>query len=56
MNDASFKASLFRYGIIAACPMLNILFAIMFITSFDECVDRSYDNMKGYIKDENGLG
>lgn len=53
MNDAGFKASLFRYGIIAACPMLNILFAIMFITSFDECVDRSYDNMKGYIKDEN---
>lgn len=53
MNDASLKASLFRYGIIAACPVLNILFAIVFITSFNECVDSAYDNMKGYIKDEN---
>lgn len=53
MNDAGFKASLFRYGIIVACPVVNILFAIMFITSFDECVDCAYDNTKGYIKDEN---
>lgn len=53
INNASFKAYLFRYGIMVACPVLNILFAIVFITSFDECVDRAYDNMKGHIKDEN---
>lgn len=55
MNNATFTltSSLFRYGIIVACPILNILFAIIFITSFDECVDRSYDKMKGYMKDEN---
>lgn len=53
MNNAIFTSSLFRYGIIAACPVLNILFAIMFITSFDECVDASYNKLKGYMKDEN---
>ena len=53
MNNATFASSLFRYGIIAACPVLNVLFAIMFITSFDECVDASYNNLKGYMKDEN---
>ena len=53
MNNAIFASSLFRYGIIAACPVLNVLFAIMFITSFDECVDASYNKLKGYMKDEN---
>ena len=53
MNNATFTSSLFRYGIIAACPVLNVLFAIMFITSFDECVDASYNKLKGYMKDEN---
>ena len=53
MNTAIFASSLFRYGIIAACPVLNVLFAIMFITSFDECVDASYNKLKGYMKDEN---
>ena len=53
MNNAIFTSSLFRYGIIAACPVLNVLFAIMFITSFDECVDASYNKLKGYMKDEN---
>lgn len=53
MNNAIFASSLFRYGIIAACPVLNVLFAIMFITSFDECVDSSYNKLKGYMKDEN---
>ena len=53
MNNAPFAASLFRYGIVAACPVINILFAIMFITNFDECVESSYNEMKGYIKDEN---
>lgn len=53
MNNAIFTSSLFRYGIIAACPVLNVLFAIMFITSFDECVDDSYNKLKGYMKDEN---
>ena len=53
MTNAIFASSLFRYGIIAACPVLNVLFAIMFITSFDECVDASYNKLKGYMKDEN---
>ena len=53
MNNATFTSSFFRYGIIAACPVVNILFAIMFVTSFDECVDGSYNKLKGYIKDEN---
>lgn len=53
MNNAIFASSLFRYGIIAACPVLNVLFAILFMTSFDECVDASYNKLKGYMKDEN---
>ena len=53
MNNATFTSSLFRYGIIAACPVINVLFAIVFVTSFDECVDGSYNKLKGYIKDEN---
>lgn len=53
MNNAIFTSSLFRYGIIAACPVLNVLFAILFMTSFDECVDASYNKLKGYMKDEN---
>ena len=53
MTNAIFASSLFRYGIIAACPVLNVLFAIMFMTSFDECVDDAYNRLKGYIKDEN---
>lgn len=53
MNNAIFASSLFRYGIIAACPIINVLFAIMFVTSFDEYVDGSYNKLKGYIKDEN---
>ena len=53
MNNAIFASSLFRYGIIAACPVLNVLFAIMFITSFDACVDASYNKLKGYMKYEN---
>lgn len=53
MNDATSTSSLFRYGVIVACPFLNILFAILFITSFDECVDYSYDKLKRYMKDEN---
>lgn len=53
MNNAIFASSLFRYGIIAACPIMNILFAILFMTSFDECVDASYNKLKGYMKDEN---
>ena len=53
MNNATFASSLFRYGIIAACPVVNVLFTIMFVTSFDECVDASYNKLKGYIKDEN---
>lgn len=53
MNNATFASSLFRYGIIASCPVVNVLFTIMFVTSFDECVDSSYNKLKGYIKDEN---
>ena len=53
MNNAIFASSLFRYGIIAACPVLNVLFTILFMTSFDECVDASYNKLKGYMKDEN---
>lgn len=53
MNNATFASSLFSYGIIAACPVLNVLFAILFMTSFDECVDASYNKLKGYMKDEN---
>lgn len=53
MNNAIFASSLFRYSLVAVCPVVNILFAIMFVTSFDECVDGSYNKLKGYIKDEN---
>lgn len=53
MDNATFASSLFIYGVMAACPVLNILFAIMFMTSFDECVESAYNKMEGYIKDEN---
>lgn len=53
MNNCTFQYSLFRYGILAACPVLNILFAIIFVLRFDECVDSAYNKMKGYMKDEN---
>lgn len=55
-NNLMLTSSLFRYGVVAACPVVNILFAVMFITSFDECVDTAYNKVKGYIKDENKLG
>ena len=53
MNNATSASSLFRYGVMAACPVLNILFAIVFMTSFDECVESAYNKLKGYIEDEN---
>lgn len=53
MNNATSASSLFRYGVMAACPVLNILFAIMFMTSFDECVESAYNKMERSIKDEN---
>lgn len=53
MNNDISTSSLFRYGVIASCPVLNILFAIMFMTSFDECVESAYSKVKGHMKDEN---
>lgn len=52
-NNFTLYSSLFRYGIVAACPVLNILFIILFVTKFDEYVDVASNEMKGYMKDEN---
>ena len=46
-NNFTLYSSLFRYGIVAACPMLNILFTILFVIKFDEYVDLIYDELKG---------
>lgn len=52
-NNFTLYSSLFRYGIVAACPVLNILFTILFVTKFDEYVDVVSNEIKGYMKDEN---
>lgn len=46
-NSFAFYSSLFRYSIVAACSMLNILFTILFVIKFDEYVDLIYDELKG---------
>lgn len=46
-NNFTLYSSLFRYGIVAACPVLNILFTILFVTKFDEYADLIYDELKG---------
>lgn len=46
-NNFTLYSSLFRYGIVSACPMLNILFTILFVIKFDEYVDLIYDELKG---------
>lgn len=52
-NNFTLYSSLFRYGIVAACPVLNVLFTILFVIKFDEYVDVASNEMKGYMKDEN---
>lgn len=46
-NNFTTYSSLFRYGIVAACPVLNILLVILFVIKFDEYVDFIYDELKG---------